>query len=187
MQTIGVSPALIAARAFRLTMRVGLAEEPPALRVADDHVLGAGLLDHRRRHLAGERALALPVDVLRRHADVRVARGLGHGVHGRERRRDDDLDVGDVLDEGRSSFTNTTASCTVLNIFQLPAMNGVRIKASGRMGLVGRVGSVRRDAIHPAAWPARMPRLTSPSAPRRPAACGRRETRATRRRRSRCA
>ena len=27
-----------------------------------------------------------------------------------------------------SSLTNTTASCTVLNIFQLPAMNGMRIR-----------------------------------------------------------
>jgi hypothetical protein len=27
----------------------------------------------------------------------------------------------------RSSFVKSTASCTVLNIFQLPAMNGMRI------------------------------------------------------------
>ena len=44
--------------------------------------------------LAGERALALPVEVLRRDADVRVARRLGDRVQRGERRRDDDLDVG---------------------------------------------------------------------------------------------
>src|ERR1700716_4194230 len=33
----------------------------------------------------------------------------------------------------RSSFTNRTASCTVLYIFQLPAMNGIRM---GQVGLV---------------------------------------------------
>ena len=54
------------------------------------------------------------------------------GVQRGERRRDDDLDVGDVLHERpRTPWRTTTASCTVLNIFQLPAMNGVRIMASG--------------------------------------------------------
>ena len=62
MQTIGVSPAPIAADRLAIDDRVGLAEQPPPLGVADDHVLGAGFLDHRRRHLAGERAFALPVD-----------------------------------------------------------------------------------------------------------------------------
>ena len=97
-QTIGVRPAAIAAvTVLRLTDRVGLAEQPPPLGVADDHVLGARLLDHRRRHFAGERALALPVEILRRDADVRISRRFGHGVHRGERRRDDDLDVADVL------------------------------------------------------------------------------------------
>ena len=49
---------------------VGLAEQGPPLRVADDHVLGAGLLDHRAADLTGERALALPVQVLRRDAQA---------------------------------------------------------------------------------------------------------------------
>src|SRR5690606_15738385 len=76
-----------------------LAEELSALRVADDDVLGAGFADHRPAHLAGERARRLPVQVLRGHADVRVARRLGRRVHRGERRRDDDLDVLDVPDE----------------------------------------------------------------------------------------
>ena len=97
--TIGVSPAAIAAIDLAIDDRVGLAEQTAPLGVADDHVLGAGFLDHRRRDLAGERALALPVEILRGDADVRVARGFGHGVDRRERRRDDDLDVGDVLDD----------------------------------------------------------------------------------------
>ena len=49
MQTIGVSSAPIAATQLAVDRRVGLAEQPPPLGVADDHVLGAGLLDHRRR------------------------------------------------------------------------------------------------------------------------------------------
>ena len=67
-------------------------------------VLGARFLDHRRRHFAGERAFALPVQVLRRDADVAVARRFGHRVQRGERRRDDDLDVGDVLDERAQLF-----------------------------------------------------------------------------------
>ena len=70
MQTIGVSPAPIAADDLAVDDRVGLAEQPPPLGVADDDVLRAGLLDHRGRHLAGERALALPVEILRGDADV---------------------------------------------------------------------------------------------------------------------
>jgi hypothetical protein len=50
--------------------RVGLAEQPPALGVADDHELRPRILDHGRRHLAGERAFALPVDILRRDGEV---------------------------------------------------------------------------------------------------------------------
>ena len=38
------------------------------------------------------------------HDHVAVARGFGHGVHGGERRRDHDLDVGDVLDEAAELF-----------------------------------------------------------------------------------
>ena len=83
---------------------VGLAEQAPALGVADDDVFGARLLDHRGRHFTGERALALPVHVLRGDADVAVARRLGHRVDRRERRPDDDLDVRDVLHERRGAL-----------------------------------------------------------------------------------
>src|SRR5258707_11850042 len=40
----------------------------------------------------------------------------------------------------RSSFMNTTASCTVLFIFQLPAMNGILIGQVGQVGQVGQAG-----------------------------------------------
>ena len=98
MQTIGVSVAPSAATSLPVDGLVGLAEQPPPLRVADDHVLGASLLQHPGADLAGERPFALPVQVLARHADVRVPRRLRHGVQRGERRRDDDLDVVDVLD-----------------------------------------------------------------------------------------
>ena len=50
---------------------VGVAEQAPPLRVADDDVAGAGVLDHRGADLAREGAVALEVAVLRRDADVR--------------------------------------------------------------------------------------------------------------------
>src|SRR5262249_61377025 len=40
----------------------------------------------------------LPVQILRGDVDRRVAHRLGHGMDGSERRRDDDVDVADVLD-----------------------------------------------------------------------------------------
>ena len=67
--------------------------------MADDHELCPGLADHRRRHLAGERAFALPVDVLRGNGDVRIAKRFGRRVHRREGRRDNDFDVVDLLDD----------------------------------------------------------------------------------------
>src|SRR6185503_13357538 len=48
-----------------------------------------------------------------------------------------------------SSFTNTTASCTVLNIFQLPAMKGILIRQVGLVGQVGQVGSGGRSFYLP--------------------------------------
>ena len=99
MQTIGVSVAPSAATSLRLTVSSVSLEQPPALGVADDHVLGAGLPQHRRADLAGERALLLPVQVLPGDADVGVARRFGDRVQRRERRRHDDLDVVEVLDQ----------------------------------------------------------------------------------------
>ena len=48
---------------------VGLAEQLTALGVADDHVLHLQLGQHRWAHLAGVRALVLPVAVLRSELD----------------------------------------------------------------------------------------------------------------------
>src|SRR5262245_6476498 len=56
----------------------------------------------------------------------------------------------------RSSFTKRTASCTVLNIFQLPAMNGILI---GLVSHVGRVSRVGRNG----SGTTRLTRLTRPT------------------------
>src|SRR5205807_1406172 len=78
---------------------VGLVEISAPLGMADDHVFGPRLLEHRRADFAGERALALPMQILRGNRDVRVAGGLGHRMKSSERRGHHDLDVGDVLHE----------------------------------------------------------------------------------------
>ena len=75
--------AVSAACIFLFTRRVGLAEQRAALGVADDHVARAGLAHHRRADLAGERALALPVHVLRADGDVAVARRVRRRVQAR--------------------------------------------------------------------------------------------------------
>src|SRR5205814_6277587 len=49
---------------------------------------------HRRGDLTGERALLLPMDVLREHAHMRAAHGLGHGGERDRGRRDADDDAG---------------------------------------------------------------------------------------------
>ncbi len=58
---------------------VGVAEQRAPLGVADDHVARAGLADHRRADLAGERAFALPVQVLRADVDRAAFRGVHRG------------------------------------------------------------------------------------------------------------
>ena len=80
---MGVNPAASGGHRLAIDDLIALAEQTAPLRMPHDHVLGAGLLDHGGRDFAGERSLALPVEVLRRHADVRVPRGLGDGVHAR--------------------------------------------------------------------------------------------------------
>ena len=104
MQTIGVEPGRERGDGLAIHGRVGLAEQRAALGVADDHVLGAGFADHRRADLAGERALALPVQILRGDHDVAVAGRLGRGVQRGERRREHDLHVGDVLHQARGTL-----------------------------------------------------------------------------------
>ena len=49
MQTIGVSCAAERGHQLAVDRLVGLAEQPAPLGVADDHVLRAGFLEHRRR------------------------------------------------------------------------------------------------------------------------------------------
>ena len=87
---IGRRPASTARRELAADQLVGLAGVAPALGVADDDpVREAG--EHRRRDLAGVRALELVMDVLGADPDVRV--GLGERVADRgeadERRADD--------------------------------------------------------------------------------------------------
>src|SRR6266540_1778550 len=56
------------------------------------------------------------------------------------------------------SSTKATASCTVLNIFQLPAIRGVLIGRVGQVGQVGRVGKAFT-------WPTRPTRPNARSCP----------------------
>ena len=68
---------------------VRLAEEPAALRVADDGALHAELVEHGSRRLAGERSLGRPVDVL----GVGAEAGVDCRGERRERRTEDDVDA----------------------------------------------------------------------------------------------
>ena len=61
---IGVMPWRWIAVTFVGHHLVGLAEQLAPLAVAADHVAHVELGEERRRHLAGERALVLPVAVL---------------------------------------------------------------------------------------------------------------------------
>src|SRR4029453_12646927 len=83
---------------------VGIAKQAPAFGVSEDHELRARLLHHLGADLTSERPLPFPMRVLRRDADVGVARRLGHRVHGGEGRRNDDLHVGDVLHHAAELF-----------------------------------------------------------------------------------
>ena len=181
MQTIGVSAGGERRGDLAVDGRVGLAEQRPPLGVADDHVLGAGLADHRRADLAGERALALPVQVLRGDRDVAVARRFGRGVErgersapGRSRRRRC------PSPGARNSLTYFTASATVLYIFQLPQMKGIAWSRNSECEF--RCRHYRFEAVRASALAFQTSGSTAT-----PAASGRRGTRATRRRRSRCA
>jgi hypothetical protein len=57
-------PSLQRRRHLQLERLVGLAEHLAALGMAQDHTLDADLREHRRRDLAGERALRRVVHVL---------------------------------------------------------------------------------------------------------------------------
>jgi len=106
---------------------VGLAKVLPALAVPDDGIFHRQFLQHRRRDLAGERAFCFPVHVLRaslmavpRKAALTAASAVNGGQ----------TTISTPLTPAvsrASSVTRAFASATVLYIFQLPAMMGVRI------------------------------------------------------------
>ena len=143
---------------------VGLAEQLAALGVPGDHVGDVELGQHRRRHLAGERALLLPVAVLGAEGDRdRVRLGLEHGLDRAqvgERRVDRHVDGLVVL--GRRAGTTASARRWIASkwlwcIFQLPLMSGLRC---------GPTRSLRRLPLAPqgargrAGRPARAARAT---------------------------
>ena len=75
---------------------VGLAEQLAALAVAGDHVAHVELGQERRRHLAGERALVLPVAVLGAERERRARRPRSRvwtDAEVGERRVDADVDA----------------------------------------------------------------------------------------------
>ena len=85
---------------------VGLAEILAAFAVADDDVFDAGLLEHGRGDLAGERAGFGPVDVLRADLDVAAGGRLDHRRKRGEGRADDDVGLAraDVRDQRLQRF-----------------------------------------------------------------------------------
>ena len=78
---------------------VGFAEKLAALGVADDDARAARFDEHRRGDFAGERALRLPVEILRGDRDGRAARGFDGGGERGEPRRDDDAAMRGAGDE----------------------------------------------------------------------------------------
>ena len=95
--------------------------------MTDDHVLGAGFLQHRAADLTGERAFALPVQVLPGHADVEFRAASATEWSAVKGGATTISTSAMSFTRLRNSLTNTTASCTVLCIFQFAAMNGVRM------------------------------------------------------------
>ena len=91
--------------------------------MADDRAVDAELEQHRRRDLAGERPLDLPVDVLRGDGDL----GAGERLH----RRVSEGNGGQTATStpsthsswSRRSRQNDAASSGPLYIFQLPAIS----------------------------------------------------------------
>src|SRR5688572_5258361 len=67
---------------------IGLAEQPASLGVSDDDESGAGFTQHGGADFTGERAFALPVQVLTADADGAAFRRFRRGRNRRERRCD---------------------------------------------------------------------------------------------------
>ena len=113
---------------------IGLAEQLAPLAVPADHVAHLQLGQERRRDLAGEGALVLPVAVLGAEGERQVVGGdqrLDAADVG-ERRMDADVDVlGRLLGHEVASFcTVWMASKWLRCIFQLPLMSGRRASAT---------------------------------------------------------
>ena len=169
------------------------AEAPAPLRVAHDDVLAAQLRQHGRRDLAGEGALLGPEAVLRAQGDRRAAQRLRHRRQRGERRAQRHLHAAHPGHLRRERRRRTRwPRATVLCIFQLPAISGVRIDvlptavvgATLRgLHVTGCIPSTPRSEPAVRCVPPRLTRRPAP--PRRAAPClpG---TPATRRRRSRC-
>jgi hypothetical protein len=68
---------------------IALAEEAPALGVADEHVLGAGVAKLLRGHFAGERPLRLAVAALAAERGAHTAARLAERRECRGRREDE--------------------------------------------------------------------------------------------------
>jgi hypothetical protein len=95
----------------------------------EHHAGDLELGEHRRRDLARERALVGLVHRLGVDRHLRAARGVDERLQREERRADDDLDTVDGRDARQQRGDERSASATVLFIFQLPAMNGVRVQS----------------------------------------------------------
>lgn len=78
--------------------------------------------------LAGVSALFGPEHVLSAEGDLCAGQGIGHGRQSYEGGTHHALDAFDTrLARAASAHTHSTASATVLFIFQLPAMIGLRM------------------------------------------------------------
>ena len=178
---------------------VGLAEQLAPLGVAEDRrratpsssSIGA-------RDLAGERALGRVVHVLGVDLDARAARRVDHRRQRGERRADRDVDaVWSMRRAAAAPAMNSSASATVLCIFQLPAISGAAARSScsgpRRPGSVRALDQLERGAAAgrdvgdrgrrartaaSAAAESPPPTTVTPGAaarpPRRPRACRRR-------------
>ena len=92
---IGARPAASAAGTFSASARSVSPNSCAPLGVAEHHAAHVQLAQHRRRDLAGERALGLVVHVLRVHLHARAARAVDHRAQVGERHADRHVDAVD--------------------------------------------------------------------------------------------
>ena len=115
-QTIGISPAASAARTFLLIAGVGLAQDVPALAVAEDHVLAAQVAEHGRAQFAGERPVVLVIHVLGAQGDFRAGEGPAHGIQIAAWRADGQIDA---VDGPRPVSATPSANATAAARFEV--------------------------------------------------------------------